>query len=254
MSARTRRARARPGQHLAARFCAKEAVAKALGLTALSWRDVEVVSDGRRARRCSCTAPPRGAPRSLGVVVRVSLTHTRTDAGAVAVTERAVSGRLANRLSLRRLADTAARRRAAARDRPVGDRGARDSRDRADGARRRRPRASSSTRPCPRAAWRSSAARATTAVMGSWSRGCCATGAATSTCCCSARPTSSAGTRATNLERLPGPRRCARSMPAALRAAPARSSTRSSAPGSRASRAIRRAARSRRSTRPPATR
>ena len=38
-------ARARPGQHLAARFCAKEAVAKALGMTAWSFTDVEVVSD-----------------------------------------------------------------------------------------------------------------------------------------------------------------------------------------------------------------
>ena len=32
--------------HLAARFCAKEAVAKALGMTAWSWRDVEVVATG----------------------------------------------------------------------------------------------------------------------------------------------------------------------------------------------------------------
>ena len=39
-------ARARPGMHLAARFCAKEAVAKALGMTAWSWRDVEVVATG----------------------------------------------------------------------------------------------------------------------------------------------------------------------------------------------------------------
>ena len=37
-------ARARPAMHLAARFCAKEAVAKALGMTAWSWRDVEVVA------------------------------------------------------------------------------------------------------------------------------------------------------------------------------------------------------------------
>src|SRR3712207_9248083 len=36
-------ARARPAQHLAARFCAKEAVAKALGLEAWSWQDIEVV-------------------------------------------------------------------------------------------------------------------------------------------------------------------------------------------------------------------
>src|SRR2546421_12719499 len=36
--------RARPGQHLAARFCAKEAVAKALGLGAWSFRDVEILA------------------------------------------------------------------------------------------------------------------------------------------------------------------------------------------------------------------
>ena len=36
--------KARPAMHLAARFCAKEAVAKALGLRAWSYRDVEVVA------------------------------------------------------------------------------------------------------------------------------------------------------------------------------------------------------------------
>jgi holo-[acyl-carrier protein] synthase len=83
--------RARPGQHLAARFCAKEAVAKALGLTALRWRDVEVVSDGGAPGvQLHGAAAQRAA--SLGVVVRVSLTHTRTDAGAVAVTERHSAG------------------------------------------------------------------------------------------------------------------------------------------------------------------
>ena len=80
-------ARARPGQHLAARFCAKEAVAKALGLTAVSWREVEVVSDGGppTIRLHGATAE---RAESLGVVVRVSMTHTGRDAGAVAVTER----------------------------------------------------------------------------------------------------------------------------------------------------------------------
>ena len=38
--------RARPAMHLAARFCAKEAVAKALQLREWSWRDVEVVGGG----------------------------------------------------------------------------------------------------------------------------------------------------------------------------------------------------------------
>src|SRR2546426_9261983 len=38
-------ARARPVQHLAARFCAKEAVAKALRLESWSWQDIEVVPE-----------------------------------------------------------------------------------------------------------------------------------------------------------------------------------------------------------------
>src|SRR4051795_3739755 len=73
--------RARPGQHLAARFCAKEAVAKALALDAWSWRDIEVVSP-----------PGGGAPDVVlhGALagrgaVALSLTHTRETAGAVAV-------------------------------------------------------------------------------------------------------------------------------------------------------------------------
>jgi holo-[acyl-carrier protein] synthase len=80
-------ARARPGQHLAARFCAKEAVAKALGLTALSWREVEVLSDGGAPAIRLHGAAARRA-ESLGVTVRVSLTHTTREAGAVAVTAR----------------------------------------------------------------------------------------------------------------------------------------------------------------------
>jgi holo-[acyl-carrier protein] synthase len=79
-------ARGRPGQHLAARFCAKEAVAKALGLTAWSWRDVEVVSDGGAPVVALSGAAARRAAE-LGVVVHVSLTHTRSEAGAVALTE-----------------------------------------------------------------------------------------------------------------------------------------------------------------------
>jgi holo-[acyl-carrier protein] synthase len=76
--------RARPGMHLAARFCAKEAVAKALGLTGWSFRDVEVVAteaaplvrlSGKAARRAE----------ELGVTASVSLTHTDTVAGAVAL-------------------------------------------------------------------------------------------------------------------------------------------------------------------------
>jgi holo-[acyl-carrier protein] synthase len=76
--------RARPGQHLAARFCAKEAVAKALGLEAWSFRDVEVISDGQRpVVRLSGAAAERAD--SLGLRVDVSLTHSRRDAAAVAI-------------------------------------------------------------------------------------------------------------------------------------------------------------------------
>jgi holo-[acyl-carrier protein] synthase len=77
-------ARGRPGQHLAARFCAKEAVAKALGLTAWSFRDVEVVrGEGAPSIRLHGAAAERAA--ALGVAVRVSLTHTSTEAAAVAI-------------------------------------------------------------------------------------------------------------------------------------------------------------------------
>jgi holo-[acyl-carrier protein] synthase len=76
--------RARPGQHLAARFCAKEAVAKALGLEVWSFQDVEVISgDGAPEVRLSGAAADRAV--ALGVAVSVSLTHSRSDAAAVAL-------------------------------------------------------------------------------------------------------------------------------------------------------------------------
>jgi holo-[acyl-carrier protein] synthase len=77
-------ARHRPGLHLAARFCAKEAVAKALGLSAWSFRDVEVVAtEGAPEVHLSGSAARRA--EELGVRARVSLTHTDTVAGAAAV-------------------------------------------------------------------------------------------------------------------------------------------------------------------------
>jgi holo-[acyl-carrier protein] synthase len=76
--------RARPGMHLAARFCAKEAVAKALGLTGWSFRAVEVVATGAAPEvRLSGTVAARAA--ELGGAVSISLTHTRDMAGAVAI-------------------------------------------------------------------------------------------------------------------------------------------------------------------------
>jgi holo-[acyl-carrier protein] synthase len=78
------RERHRPAQHLAARFCAKEAVAKALGLRGWAFRDVEVVATGSAPRVRLGGAVQRRA-RELGVEVSVSLTHTGTVAGAVAL-------------------------------------------------------------------------------------------------------------------------------------------------------------------------
>jgi len=77
--------RAEPARHLAVRFCAKEAVAKALALRDGDWHDVEVLGGG--------DAPPsvrlsgRAARRAdeLGVEVLVSLTHSKGMAGAVAL-------------------------------------------------------------------------------------------------------------------------------------------------------------------------
>ena len=75
-------ARARPAMHLAARFCAKEAVAKAVGVEGWwSFREVEVVAtSGAPEVRLS----GRVAELAQGPV-RISLTHTETTAGAVAV-------------------------------------------------------------------------------------------------------------------------------------------------------------------------
>jgi holo-[acyl-carrier protein] synthase len=77
--------RARPAMHLAARFCAKEAVAKALGLHEWSWRDVEVVGGGDAPPRVRLSGAAAARAGELGAEVRISLTHTRATAGAVAI-------------------------------------------------------------------------------------------------------------------------------------------------------------------------
>ena len=75
--------KARPAMHLAARFCAKEAVAKALSLEVWGPRDVEVIGEGGPPRvKLRGHAARRAA--ALGVEVSVSLTHTRETAAAVA--------------------------------------------------------------------------------------------------------------------------------------------------------------------------
>lgn len=77
-------ARARPGQHLAARFCAKEAVAKALALESWSFREIEVTSSGGAPEVTLHGAVAQRAA-ALGVSIQISLTHTRSVAAAVAI-------------------------------------------------------------------------------------------------------------------------------------------------------------------------
>lgn len=79
--------RAFPPQHFAARFAAKEAVGKALGIGMTRWREVEVVR-GRGAPRIALHGRYARRAEDLGVTrVTVSLTHSRGVAAAVAVIE-----------------------------------------------------------------------------------------------------------------------------------------------------------------------
>jgi len=75
-------ARARPGRHLAARFAAKEAVVKALGMSGgFGLREIEVVAGEPPTVRLSGRAREAAAGRE----VEISLTHSRDNAAAVAV-------------------------------------------------------------------------------------------------------------------------------------------------------------------------
>lgn len=80
--------RARPVEHLAARFCAKEAVTKALGLDAFAPRDICVEGGGDEHVGLSLTGRPAARAEQLGVRVAISMTHTRVTAGCVATLER----------------------------------------------------------------------------------------------------------------------------------------------------------------------
>lgn len=72
-----------PDECLAARFAAKEAVVKALGIDGFDPLDVEVVEGGERCRvRLHGVAATRA--EQLGVRVFVSLTHIASVAAAVA--------------------------------------------------------------------------------------------------------------------------------------------------------------------------
>jgi holo-[acyl-carrier protein] synthase len=76
-------ARRRPGPHLAARFAAKEAAVKALGLGGLRLREVEVAGGGTEPPRLILHGSAAEAARERGVELEVSLTHSRDVAAAV---------------------------------------------------------------------------------------------------------------------------------------------------------------------------
>ena len=78
-------ARPRPAMHLAARFCAKEAVAKALALADGDWHDVEVLGGGDRPPGLRLSGRAAERAEELGVTVAISLTHSKGMAGAVAM-------------------------------------------------------------------------------------------------------------------------------------------------------------------------
>jgi holo-[acyl-carrier protein] synthase len=80
-----------PGPFLAARFAAKEAISKAFGTgigASLGWRDMEV---GRKESGEPYVILHGGGERLLkergGSAIRISLTHTKGHAAAVAVLE-----------------------------------------------------------------------------------------------------------------------------------------------------------------------
>ena len=77
------RARGRPGRHLAARFAAKEAAVKALGVREVGLSEIEVVAGEPPTLRLHGRA--EAAAREQGVELAVSLTHSREMAAAVVV-------------------------------------------------------------------------------------------------------------------------------------------------------------------------
>lgn len=80
---------ARPVASQAARFAAKEALAKALGAPAgLSWHDAEVLTDdaGRPSFRITGTVADRAAVLGVGQI-HVSLSHDAGIASAVVICE-----------------------------------------------------------------------------------------------------------------------------------------------------------------------
>jgi len=81
--------RARPGRHLAARFAAKEAALKALGIGGLRMSEVEVVGGIDRPPRLVLHGSVAAEAERQGVRMAVSLSHSRELATAVVTASRA---------------------------------------------------------------------------------------------------------------------------------------------------------------------
>jgi holo-[acyl-carrier protein] synthase len=81
--------RGEPVQHFAARFAAKEAALKALGVPrGLSWHELEVVAGNDGAPRLVLRGVAATAAAARGIVtLHLSLTHTTDAAAAVVVAE-----------------------------------------------------------------------------------------------------------------------------------------------------------------------
>lgn len=76
------RTRARPGRHLAARFAAKEAALKALGLGGLRMLQVEVCGGGDHPPTLRLSGDAAAVAERERVKLRVSITHSRELAAA----------------------------------------------------------------------------------------------------------------------------------------------------------------------------
>jgi holo-[acyl-carrier protein] synthase len=85
------RGRARPEQHFAARFAAKEAALKAMGVpkgVGLEWQHFEIVSGPGGAPSLVLTAAARAAADRLGATrVHLTLTHSIDTAAAFVILE-----------------------------------------------------------------------------------------------------------------------------------------------------------------------
>jgi holo-[acyl-carrier protein] synthase len=88
----TARARFRPGRHLAARFAAKEAAIKALGV-AVPAREVEVEGGVREPPTLRLHGRAAALAQERGLALHVSLTHSQEMAAAVVVAQPAVGDR-----------------------------------------------------------------------------------------------------------------------------------------------------------------